>query len=307
MDDSLYCSVSDCKYNFDNGRCHKDFKGLDLEVTDDGQGIMGKCDDYKEKEKSMLKHDERNGYTYTSQKTNKTYDLLEGISYKGTSTSDIVFIFDPQIEEDLPGKLVGWFYGTENYNGRLLEILCYNQVSIYENKMKFDFTNEDIDRFKRDTDNYLCDVLAKKRKSIGTDIKISIGNHNISVPHTSDNTEMLYEYLKECRENTVSIKVRETVDLSCYSGVIQSIWKILGNNNVDGHYGIDFLTWFQEQILSVQNYIDENDAKYKKDLYFAIKGIDIKYGDSYEAIQDNSNDVEYVIECTEDCGLYKLV
>ena len=54
------------------------------------------------------------GYVYISPKTNRVYHLLEGTSLGGTTTSDIVFIFDYQndIDVDNEGKIVGWFYGA---------------------------------------------------------------------------------------------------------------------------------------------------------------------------------------------------
>lgn len=61
----------------------------------------------------MLKLKDREGYVYISPKTNREYDLLEGISLNGETTSDIVIIFDYENDkEDAFGEIVGWFWGA---------------------------------------------------------------------------------------------------------------------------------------------------------------------------------------------------
>lgn len=59
-----------------------------------------------------FKHDMRDGWTVESP-SNRQYDLLEGKSYEGKASSDIVFIFDPMLEEESPGKVVSFVYGAE--------------------------------------------------------------------------------------------------------------------------------------------------------------------------------------------------
>lgn len=61
-----------------------------------------------------LVYDERNGYSYESDNGIK-YDLLEGMSYQGNSTSDILFImldYDNNLSYlvDANDFFVGWFY-----------------------------------------------------------------------------------------------------------------------------------------------------------------------------------------------------
>ena len=80
------------------------------------------------------------GYVYISPKTNRVYHLLEGTSLGGTTTSDIVFIFDYQndIDVDNEGKIVGWFYGAtfvENAEGDTKDIVA-NFVDKYEKEME---------------------------------------------------------------------------------------------------------------------------------------------------------------------------
>ena len=87
----------------------------------------------------MLKLKE-DGYVYVSPKTNRKYHLLEGISLGGTTTSDIVIIFDYQndIDVDNEGKIVGWFYGATfvgNAEGDTKDIVA-NFVDKYEKEME---------------------------------------------------------------------------------------------------------------------------------------------------------------------------
>ena len=82
-----------------------------------------------------LVYDKRNGYSYVSDNGIK-YNLLEGMSYQGNSTSDILFImldYGNNLSDLVEANdfLVGWFYGAgdcvdENYISRY--------VNLYENK-----------------------------------------------------------------------------------------------------------------------------------------------------------------------------
>lgn len=79
-------------------------------------------------------------YVYVSPKTNRAYHLLEGTSLGGTTTSDIVIIFDYQNDIDInnEGKIVGWFYGTTfvgNAEGDTKDIVA-NFVDKYEKEME---------------------------------------------------------------------------------------------------------------------------------------------------------------------------
>ena len=80
------------------------------------------------------------GYVYISPKTNRVYHLLEGTSLGGTTTIDIVIIFDYQndIDVDNEGKIVGWFYGATfvgNAEGDTKDIVA-NFVDKYEKGME---------------------------------------------------------------------------------------------------------------------------------------------------------------------------
>ena len=82
-----------------------------------------------------LVYDKRNGYSYVSDNGIK-YNLLEGMSYQGNSTSDILFImldYGNNLSDlvDANDFLVGWFYGVgdcvdENFISRY--------VNLYETK-----------------------------------------------------------------------------------------------------------------------------------------------------------------------------
>ena len=89
----------------------------------------------------MLESRLRDGYIYTSPKTNREYHLLEGVSLRGETTSDIVFIFDFQNEiDDSYGKLVGWFYGATFVEEAVkdTEDIVASFVDKYEKEMEVD-------------------------------------------------------------------------------------------------------------------------------------------------------------------------
>lgn len=81
----------------------------------------------------MIKRTETMGYVYISPKTNREYDLLEGVSLGGKTTSDIVFIFDYQLDiQDSHGKIVGFFYGANVTEEKDLEEIVAYYVEEYE-------------------------------------------------------------------------------------------------------------------------------------------------------------------------------
>lgn len=82
-----------------------------------------------------LVYDKRNGYSYVSDNGIK-YNLLEGMSYQGKSTSDILFImldYDNNLSDlvDANDFLVGWFYGAGDY---VDENYISRYVNLYEKK-----------------------------------------------------------------------------------------------------------------------------------------------------------------------------
>ena len=84
----------------------------------------------------MIKRKETDGYIYISPKTNREYDLLEGVSLGGKTTSDIVFIFDYQLDkQDSFGKIVGFFYGANVIEEKDLDEIVSNYVELYEEEM----------------------------------------------------------------------------------------------------------------------------------------------------------------------------
>lgn len=88
-----------------------------------------------------LVYDERDGYTYVSDNGIK-YDLLEGMNFHGTTTSEIIFIMlhvDNDLYDnlniDVDQELVYWFYGAyvKQDDEWFLDSLK-NETSKYENK-----------------------------------------------------------------------------------------------------------------------------------------------------------------------------
>ena len=83
---------------------------------------------------------DKDGYEFISNKGIK-YELLEGISYKGTSTSDRLFIllsFDEELIEKVNHQdYVGYIFGAEfveRYTDEYIEIID-KMVNKYEKKM----------------------------------------------------------------------------------------------------------------------------------------------------------------------------
>lgn len=147
---------------------------------------------------SKLLFDEREGYSFVSD-SNIIYDLYEGFSLKGETTSDIVFImlsysnFKEGDDEDEifytdfcdlygePEKYVGWFYGASLLEGEENELykndmidMCEKYIVDFEreNKEMISFIlnhnkNDMIDKIKQTVESYLLtneDVLSVKDK-----------------------------------------------------------------------------------------------------------------------------------------------
>lgn len=85
----------------------------------------------------------RDGYCYISPITNKRYQLLEGISLGGDTTSDIVIIIDNKIEKDnncvdiieaqgsdTETEIIGFFYGATNFNREYLSQCDFAELDI---------------------------------------------------------------------------------------------------------------------------------------------------------------------------------
>lgn len=53
---------------------------------------MKEIRNYPELQLTCCKIDDRNDYHIMSSKTGNEYELLEGMAYKGSATSDIIFI-----------------------------------------------------------------------------------------------------------------------------------------------------------------------------------------------------------------------
>lgn len=71
---------------------------------------------------------ERDGYSLISNKTGNHYDLLEGKSYNGISTSDIVFIMEANSEGYK--SLIGYTFGASD--GEACLEYCAGYITEYE-------------------------------------------------------------------------------------------------------------------------------------------------------------------------------
>ena len=82
---------------------------------------------------------DRDGYEFISDKGIK-YDLLEGVSIRGNTSSDIVFImlsYDEELTEKIDNdEFVGYMYGAEflTSDNKEMEEFIDNRVKEYEKK-----------------------------------------------------------------------------------------------------------------------------------------------------------------------------
>jgi len=137
-------------------------------------------------------HDDKEGYSFVSD-NNIIYDLLEGKSLGGSTTSDIVFImlsnanfYDNYIYDEFTDeidKCVGWFYGAAFVNDKRFDFLveCERYVNNFEMnnpemiRLIIDKDNNKMmNKIKKTVEAYLAtneDVLSVKEK---TDLKKQI-------------------------------------------------------------------------------------------------------------------------------------
>ena len=142
---------------------------------------------------SKILHDEKEGYSFVSD-NNIIYDLLEGKSLGGLTTSDIVFImlslanFDDEEYDngtydeftDTYGeinKCVAWFYGAEFVNDEQFDFLreCEHYVNDFEKKnpemIRFIINKDNngmMNKIKKTVEAYLAtneDVLSVKDRT----------------------------------------------------------------------------------------------------------------------------------------------
>jgi len=76
--------------------------------------------------------DEKEGYSIKSIRTGKVYDLLEGISYRGKCSSDIVFIMATDPEQGYT-ELVNYSFGAAFIEDLLNGVIDY--IKDYESNL----------------------------------------------------------------------------------------------------------------------------------------------------------------------------
>jgi hypothetical protein len=97
----------------------------------------------KEREMGNLNFDERDGYTYTSDNGIR-YDILEGVSLGGATTSDMVFVMvaleDVDLQLDTIGgdALVCYTFGATDLesNAYRADVLKYIEAEVSEYELK---------------------------------------------------------------------------------------------------------------------------------------------------------------------------
>ena len=297
----------------------------------------------------MLKKN-KEGLYYVSEATGKMYYLSKGTSINGDReyTDDICYIMDSGFTEDEYTRwindddtvshfnevFVNWFAGAthlekEEYQ-KEYEKVVKEYVDEYESKKKYPFTEQGVKDFYDDSVDNAFEMLTKTGVAIDIDIKVE--NMEITIPSTADNYERLGVFLKECQEDTVSIRnedrkennmktnqnnyeVKKLIVSSCYSGVFDNIFILLINEDVDGWNAMQFTSWLYETAKKFQD-LNVN-GNCSKDIFFALydktevnmmKDPDIKYGTCLkDCFMDYKNVKYYRIKMTEDCSLEEII
>lgn len=313
----------------------------------------------------MLKRD-KEGLYFVSERTGKRYDLDQGYGIAGDErkTSDIIYIIDTGFTEEeyevhkkgeidwLEEEFVGYHYGayflSTNYDREKDNLIISGIKSLidnYESQITSIFTRGGIKGFYNAIEEVAYNEVVCKMQCGGKPneddiaIKIKVGNHDIVVPYTDNNYCRLYDFLMQCREDTVDIKVEtekekekdlekskqnyvviKTIDNSCYPSVFQSLFKLLLEKDIDGWYAIGFLKDVYETACKAEDiFYDTNNPT---ELYFAIydpeeiededrgymKAHRINYGYKFEDCFVNHKILHYYrIHMTEDCRLEEIV
>lgn len=298
----------------------------------------------------MLKKD-KDGLYYVSEKTGKIYYLHMGVAFEtdGVVTDDVIYIMDSGFTEEeyarwinfhdnaedliLNETFVNWFCGASFLTEDSKEYTKYikKYVDEYESKKKYPFTEQGVKDFYDDSIANAFEMLTKTGRAIDIDIKV--GNMEITVPDTADNYERLGAFLKECQEDTVTIKdiveerkenimetnqnnynykVDKVICNSCYSEVFLETMNLMYEKFVDGWCATEFLSWLKNTAKDFQH--DTEDCNSCKDIFFAIfKDYEdivsnIIYGTNLQCCIRTEYYVEYYkIEMTEDCSLEEII
>lgn len=306
----------------------------------------------------MLKRN-NDGFYYVSDNTGKMYDLDMGVTIglHPSKKSDRCFIVSTDLTEDeyeiwkmgtgdkeIKEEIVGWFYGAtfledDKYKDDFINTIK-EFVEEYESQITSIFSKVGIQGFYNAIEeSSYNEVLynmqhGRKPNEDKIAIKIKVGNQDIVVPYTDNNYCRLYDFLMECREDTIDIKreteedggkkmaeskqnyiVKNVINDSCYASVFLDVISLVAEEGTDGWYSLNFLSWLYQESKDFDDY--QVAAKPARDIYFAIYnkedvgGSNIKYGTTFKDClvqEENLSFQKYFrIHMTEDCSLEEIV
>lgn len=158
----------------------------------------------------MIIWDQKNGYTYKDEATNKEYTLHELMCYKGTASSDIVGIWDEK-----NNCFANYVYGAEFLDKSIEELnnTIKFYVDAYEAKqkaetkakafIKYEFTKAGVKAFlEKASDDFFAEMEKEwEVQNLGQfDIEISCGKHKVRIPLGAEEWNSVEVMLADCLE-----------------------------------------------------------------------------------------------------------
>lgn len=148
----------------------------------------------------MITYSKRNGYHYEDETTGERFALVILNSLGGTTTTDIVGIWD-----EGNNRLCGWFYGATllESDPKQLDELVPQYIQKPEQKaaqpvVSYSFNDRGVRAFIEDVEGEIYDTLEKDDPDWEKlKISVTIGNRTLSIPMFADVFDGLGYWLTE--------------------------------------------------------------------------------------------------------------
>lgn len=144
----------------------------------------------------MIIWDKRNGYIYEDENNGKRYSLLEGKAYGGDATSDIVIMWDEELN-----RFANYVYGATSLFENIAELdetikQYVNDYTSLESTrhIVYPLTKAGVEAWSNDV---VDDILERE---ICCDYIISHGNRSIKLPDLAEIHNMLENFLKDAEK-----------------------------------------------------------------------------------------------------------
>lgn len=144
----------------------------------------------------MIIWDKRNGYSYEDEQTHKRYSLYEAECYKGEATSDILIIWDEELN-----RFTNYVYGASTLFENLAELDDTIRQYVDDHKKLEPTTKIVYPLTKAGVSAWCSDVVDDiLEREICCDYIISHGNRFIKIPDLAEIHGMLENFLAEAEE-----------------------------------------------------------------------------------------------------------